>query len=409
MRRLVIGTIMPVLFYAAPIWCTAVSTESLLTKLDSVIRKAAIQIMGLLKTTSTDAALMIAGLMPADLVIRHQLVSFFLRRMAYGDDISDGEASEMRFNRATSPRDLLRFELQQIMKKGNVKAQDFLRTEQRQGWSWMPGDSSNIKQIRYLDRSTAVQEVIAARQNSTALDIWTFTDGSVQGRNGGAAAITYRGSYSNYTCHAIHSQGWFSSTIMESIALTIGAKHAPRDALRVTFVSDSQAALKSISLCENVPESSHKAIEELERLHRDGIEVRLWWVPGHIGCTENEEADRRAKKAAEEGAGEWLEEVPNCRRLMLTKCLHYYHNLYNKRWDASDKGRELHSIMPQFSASIAWTKNLTKREAALTAQLLTGHFSTGAYRSRFGGDYEEEICAWCDDIDTARHRVLTCA
>ena len=77
-RQMIDTTILPVLFYAASTWCTVVTSTSSLSPLTRVLRHCAKTSMGLLRTVSTDTALVVAGLRPAETYICQRLVEFYL-------------------------------------------------------------------------------------------------------------------------------------------------------------------------------------------------------------------------------------------------------------------------------------------------------------------------------------------
>ena len=81
------AVVFPTLFYAAPVWCSAVRHLSRLAPLDRVIRHAAIATFGLLRTVSHSASQMIAGFLPAEFQLRQRVMEFYLRRLMYGDDL----------------------------------------------------------------------------------------------------------------------------------------------------------------------------------------------------------------------------------------------------------------------------------------------------------------------------------
>ena len=64
--------------------------------------------------------------------------------------------------------------------------------------------------------------------------------------------------------------------------------------------------------------------------------------------------------------------------------------------------------MPHFTRSLSWTKGLHRREVALVAQFLTGHYATNAYLFRFGSRADPS-CDWCEAVvDDRNHRLFSC-
>ena len=64
--------------------------------------------------------------------------------------------------------------------------------------------------------------------------------------------------------------------------------------------------------------------------------------------------------------------------------------------------------MPRFSRCLQWTKGLPRRQIALTAQFLIGHYATNAYLHQFGSR-SDPGCDWCSaEVDDRQHRLLHC-
>ena len=92
MQRMVRAAIFPLLFYAAPVWCSAVQFHARVHPLDRVIRLCALSTLGLLQTTSGEAAMVLAGFLSAEIQIRQRTVEFYLRQLAYGRNLITAEA-----------------------------------------------------------------------------------------------------------------------------------------------------------------------------------------------------------------------------------------------------------------------------------------------------------------------------
>ena len=99
--------------------------------LNRVLRQCAISVMGLLRTVSLDAALLIAGLVPADLIIRQRTVEFFLRQLTLGSDLEALYPPCCKLNHTMSPVDVLRMELRRLDQSGFVSSDDLRRVEAR--------------------------------------------------------------------------------------------------------------------------------------------------------------------------------------------------------------------------------------------------------------------------------------
>ena len=78
--RMVRGSVLPALFYGAPVWASVLSSSTRLETLDSFLATAARLAFSLERSTSSEAALVLAGLEPARYQIMRRLVCFHLCR-----------------------------------------------------------------------------------------------------------------------------------------------------------------------------------------------------------------------------------------------------------------------------------------------------------------------------------------
>ena len=120
MQRLIRATILPLLFYAAPIWCGAVQFQARLRPLDRVIRLSAVGTLGLLQTTSCEAAEILAGYLPAEFQIRQHTMEFYLRHLTYGQELISEEARSTGRTHALTPLDILDSEVTKLAWYGDL-------------------------------------------------------------------------------------------------------------------------------------------------------------------------------------------------------------------------------------------------------------------------------------------------
>ena len=113
-RRMVDAVIIPTLFYACPVWCSAVCHASCLTPLDRVLRQCSIAIMGLFHTIALDSTLVLAGILSAEFQIQRRKVEFYLRQLVHRRDILSLTRPSLRLNRVVAPIDILKLELRHL-------------------------------------------------------------------------------------------------------------------------------------------------------------------------------------------------------------------------------------------------------------------------------------------------------
>lgn len=410
LHRLIRATIFPLMFYAAPVWCPTVAFSTRLRPLDQIIRLGAICTLGLLRTVSGAAALALAGYLPAELQLRESVSAFHLRQLSYGRDVRPALAV-LGLNRLACPSDILRKELRELDDSGHVTTMMLSTVECCVSLGEDPSIPAWGPLPIVLSRAMAPAHIRRLRQESSPSELWVFTDGSVVGTHCGAAAVFYTGASMSGTSRAVAFVGHHSSTQSELVALGLGSHLAPSLGRfqRVSFVSDSQPALLAIQRPTASYELAMSTRVALRALHAQVGEVRLLWTPSHVGAAENDCADEAAKRAAQGlDIVPHISGVPTCRTSVRSGIRRHYLERANTLWAHSTTGRALYSLVPRYSTSLQWTQGLSRREVALVAQFLTGHYASASYLRRFGHPFAGS-CPWCRaPIDDRDHRLFHC-
>ena len=411
MQRMIRAAIFPLLFYAAPVWCGAVQFRARLHPLDRVIRLCALGTLGLLRTTPGEAAMVLAGFLPAEIQLRQRTVEFYLRQLAYGRNLISAEARCTGTTHAVSPLDILDAEVARLDRYGDLSTQLLQRVEPRLFWTVDPVGISGPPLPSILPSASAIQRIREHRSSADSELLWIFTDGSVDGTRCGAAAVLFPGSSTVGHPFSVRFEGLHSSTQAELVALHLGCQKA--SALgrfrRLIIVSDSQPALQAIQRLQGIGALAHRAREALCTLQSSGIDLQLWWTPAHADVTENERADAAAKEAAQGSPTDGLVfDVPACHTALRTRIRHFYRSRADRQWASSERGRALYSVMPTHTGSISWTEGLPRQIAATVAQFLTGHYATSCYLHRFHLR-ATTCCLWCGAAqDDREHRLFEC-
>jgi len=115
-----------------------------------------------------------------------------------------------------------------------------------------------------------------------------------------------------------------------------------------------------------------------------------------------------AKAAATGTSFDALRAIPTCARALRSEIRTHYAARSDTQWRLASTGRDLHAVMPRLSRDLRWTHGMSRKDVALTAQFLSGHYATQAYLQRFGHPVDGS-CQWCDDpLDDREHRLLHC-
>ncbi len=370
--------------------------------------------MGLFRTTSHEAARFIAGYMPADIYIRQHLVEFYLRHLTYGHDLLETTPALRGVNHTQAPVDVLRSELDIL--STHLPLQTLQHVEKRLWWYTDPIFDDTSLSPSLTDRDTALDCIRQARATSTPDHLWIFTDGSLYHDadahmdHCGSSAVFFQGMDTTGQSVAVHFIGHHSSTHAELMALLLAALRAPEIGTfhRCTIVCDSMTALQDIQFRQGGKELAVITRRALLNLQEQIPRVRLWWIPGHIGIEEHDQADFLAGQAANDLHQIEDLTVPHSHTALRSLIRRHYVSRLEALWSTSPKGRQLYTIMPQFTRSLSWTRDLSRREVSMVAQFLTGHYPTNQYLHRFH-HIDDSHCTWCHSpIDDRNHRLFHC-
>ena len=104
----------PCLVQCCPVSCTRVHP------LDRVICLSALSTLGLLRTTSCEVAMVLAGFLSAEIQIRQRTVEFYLCQLAYGWNLITAKAQCIGQTHAVSPLDILATEVMRLKRYGDL-------------------------------------------------------------------------------------------------------------------------------------------------------------------------------------------------------------------------------------------------------------------------------------------------
>ena len=408
--RMIHAAVLPALFYAAPAWCGAVRHLARLRPLDRVLRLCGMCTLGLLRTVSGDTARMISGLLSAEFQLRSRVVEFYMRHLAYDRDLREGPAPPTTVTRMVSPREILDLELRQLERAFPHFCEHLARVERRHFWFEDPAEASWTPPISILPMEASVDRIRHERSHCAMDTLWIFTDGSVEGTSCGAAAVCFWGTTQDAHTLSTHFIGPHSSTQAELVALDLGCRWAREigSASCVTIVTDSQAALMAIGKAQGGSSLAVIARHALRALELCSRTLRIWWTPSHVDLSENDMADAAAKAAAAGTSFDSLQDVPVSAAILRSQIKAHYATRSDIQWGLSDTGRDLHDVMPRLPQDLRWTHDLSRKDVALTAQFLSGHYATQAYLRRFGHPIDGS-CRWCDGpLDDREHRLFHC-
>lgn len=140
-----------------------------------------------------------------------------------------------------------------------------------------------------------------------------------------------------------------SSSQAESVALRLACGHLGNFGRfhRITFVSDSQPALKAICHRQGVSELAVVAYQAMGGLHRQFQEMQLWWTSRHVDLHENDVADMAANHVAQGiGLTAISEELLQRQTTLNSVIYRHYAQRFDAQWALSSIVRQLFDTTP---------------------------------------------------------------
>ncbi|XP_039309918.1 uncharacterized protein LOC120358740 [Solenopsis invicta] len=270
--------------------------------------------------------------------------------------------------------------------------------------------------VRTLDRRFKVQVTGLADEIEPGAptqawdgDVW-FTDGSKTGTSSGAGIVCRQ----RRVAESLPLDGYapvFQTEILAILRCAQLALEVKETGGRVRICSDSQAAIKALEAPIYTSRLVWDCRNALEKLAKDK-EVIVTWVPGHSGIEGNVEADRLARAASRMevfGPGPVLG-VPFClgrkrlRAWLRNEQLEFWKN------ELRTKCRQAGALLGETSNEgiVQDIRSLSRRDARLLVQILTGHGALNYHMHRLGRSDTAECRACGEKEETSLHILCDC-
>lgn len=196
------------------------------------------------------------------------------------------------------------------------------------------------------------------------------------------------------------------SKTLEHITYWDNANHSVNQ--NIVICTDSKSGLMHLARCASGYRGVPIAYVILRLIYElSDINLRLQWVPSHIGVHGNEKADMFAKKAISEGLE--VDIAP-----FYTEILSYYKNIcynhFKEYFDRKSKEKGIwYKTMQSEPPRIPWfAESYTKRSYVVMAhRLRSGHFPS----RKFGylmKKVDSPNCQVCNKIEDVQHLLLEC-
>ena len=324
-RQLVVGAVLPTLYFAAPVWAAASRHPHRMSDIERVLAAAGRLVCGLGRHAPGEGALALAGFRLPAVELRSRVAGFWARMAAYGEDLRECPPP-CATRRGTPPRvdtaqDILAWDLARLEEGGILPADVFDSPPAIEGHALCPFAPWRERlpvDVRMESPELAMDSFWRSRATSAPSTVWVVTDGSVTAEGAGAAALLYRGNGAPFASEGLRSTGLHSSTRMEVEAIGLGLAlvdehiRGRRDVAALQLASDSQAAILAVTTGHSTTMAARRARLLILRALEAGCQVSVSWVPGHAGIPENEAADHAAKAAGKGNGTAEERRLPHC-------------------------------------------------------------------------------------------------
>jgi len=425
MRRVYQACVIPKALYACSLWYSpeggfgTVGLENAIIKtLNSVQRRAARAIAGAFRNTSGPALDVELYLLPIKLVLEKALGEALIRLRT--SQVYDQIKEARQHSRATEGNFRLWSPLRKLEERYDAQDRLDLETlesiEQIRPWVAPPWRMPTKYRIAE-DKDIALKEHDEIVKNPELFIV--YTDGSaINGKVGAAAVVPNLGIERNLlvgndtraTVYAAELHGLM-------LATSIASQHLGHKTSLIIF-TDNQAAITSSS--EPGTQSGQGILRvlaiTLDRLRWRGIEVRVHWIPAHIGVPGNEMADRSAKQATGWRENPWSPSIPPTINISFSAMRSSIKMRLRKRvysdWEAQWRGEKVGSITQKLievptKAALRLHVGLHRALSSALIQLRTGKIGLRDYlHSIKRADSGECLCGW--GRQTIKHVLTEC-
>lgn len=179
----------------------------------------------------------------------------------------------------------------------------------------------------------------------------------------------------------------------------------------VVIFTDSKSALQHIARCTSGLRGvsiAYDILKEINNLAIKGVNLKLQWIPSHIGIRGNEEADRLAKLAVLEGNYYFIK--PNYTE-QLFRCKEICYNNFKEYFDerSRQKGIWYKTIQCQPPRVPWFVRSKTSRSDVVIAhRLRSGHYPCKKFSFMMKVS-DSPNCEVCGTVEDVHHLLIECA
>ena len=404
--------ILPMILYGSPIWGRVTKLKTHVKKLRRVQRLAAISITGALRTSSTEALLVLAGLEPIESTIAIRGANLYVKAHLRADIRED-----LQLAKHLAIHDSLPY---------HDTALQWADAEARK-IGWKPDKGEQIADItqfvspeKYFDPCVTIENKEDADKTARQLcseinpsKLILFTDASKIGPTGASAIAIVKKSDLDHTFYEIYADKFTPNVSVYraelqavSEALNATSNLVQDDTKEIWIFSDSEAALQTILHYKKASSPTViQILNQIQAIKTQRVSVKIRWCPSHCGIIGNEDADKAAKAATE---------LENATQLPLNfndfkrNSIQALYNEWQYYWQRESTGRFTYSLLPNVkNSTLQKLATSYGRQSKLLFRLILGHIPINSYLYRFKLR-PNDACDTCSTPESIEHLLLQC-
>lgn len=402
-RKLVITVLCPRIFYGSIVWFTQKNFKKA-NKIISTLQNSTLNlILGAFRGSSIDLLYHDTYMTPFHLTIARKHYWFFLKRLAAPDSHPTQNFIKYELNKAPTTH---KSPIQDMINIDFFKSLTTIKSEtifphSFPPWTKLSNTIHNLETPKDELVEAIPQQVLEEEESGS---IVIFTDGSVNDKGGGAAAVSKTANRSV----SVRKTEWFSNHEMELLGVLLAVQLAkelirksPTPIPALAIFSDNQGVIQLIHDLPRATSGQHLVIQiqSLIKQLPTNLKTKLFWTPGHAGIELNEKADELAKQATvtQRQIFKLPASLGSLKKILKT--------LTNPKFFPFKPGPKPFITKPKAIAEALM--NMEKGRSAAISQLRAGHspLNDHLYKRQLT---ESPLCPICQKKETTDHFLLYC-
>ena len=410
MLRIYRALIRSKLEYGCEVYGTA--PPSMLLKLDPVHHKGLRTCLGAYRTSPKESLYVLAGELSLPKRRSMLQMNYYIKMRQFlphelplrlDDKSLDGEYSRISSNKPVSLGYTVRMSLDNM--KIELPYISLLRESPLGPWARKTPDICTFLSKYEKGKTSAAEFLQYFLEHKHKSDVEIYTDGSKDDKRVGAGVAIFSGSKLNGTIlRRMYDYASIFTAELYAIKLALISLKTSNN-ISCTIYSDSLSAVQAIK-SQTRNRIILDIIEIIPQLTRKKIQIRICWLPGHVGITGNEEADKNAKNATKSDVISKQElPISDVKSVIKDKIFQQWKEEWKVVTSQIVKCKEIFKNIHIRPLNLG----LRRRDANVITRLQIGHTRL-THSHLFDREAEEEDprCVRCGEWYTVKHILIDC-